>query len=784
MADIRFHAVFIATSTPEKVRDLNIVAEAKRLPMKFFRLNELAGTMHNTLEDGDSAQENSEKKLMGAAKQIERFRKDPVAVREFLLKRGLDCPPDRIWFGAEDSGVTLPKEIWDNIPQQVFSTLPDEVSERLGKQISGPGVDTAPFLSATLGTANISNIVEQGMAAYVQRGHMRAKEADENYVPDVPHNAVSPQSLLFREECVISLQQMQPESGEINIPLIAKGTIHNRYADTPYVHPDPVGGQTSNFALVMPRRRNPGKKTAAELGLEYIGRHSARSAAVDDLARQIHERAEKPENKIVQLEEEQKNELITGLATRPDQYDEELKLPTHTYLDMKQFPLAYFNVGIVGGNSATLDHELSDRSIHAHQHSEPHLKEAPLHLEDPTELANWYLSWPDRLLKKNDGLILMSDSMSAHPMKLEDKLYLLQSLVVAKQLIPRDMNKQITIINTDHSWDDAIRIHAGLARVAMTKDNAISMSPKLQGVCEITSNSYFDTINKAQSDDAALQAAALLMKERSHSYHRTKDIPPIVSREGTAPEHWGHGDHKPAASHTKERRQKDKVAIFCSASNENSSLNRFVSDIAYKLVEKGKGIICGGGDRYTMGAILLGVELFRQTLTTLSDRVKKLTAYIAGYSTHPIAASETNEGVMPESYSYRELTTDIYERMAKMMVNANTIMVAPGGAGTIQEWMGFNLLQRKMPEIFRKKKLVVFDPDLLANPEHAAIADEVVQRTSSFQNRVFDKVLDIAFHGETMKYRLNRNFNSSGISIVSSVDEAVSACDNGYSRAV
>jgi predicted Rossmann-fold nucleotide-binding protein len=193
------------------------------------------------------------------------------------------------------------------------------------------------------------------------------------------------------------------------------------------------------------------------------------------------------------------------------------------------------------------------------------------------------------------------------------------------------------------------------------------------------------------------------------------------------------------------------VAIFCSASCENAPLNQYVSKLSKKLVKEKRAIICGGGDRYTMGAILDGVrdarEIFRGK-GKYTDIELKAKGHITGISTWPIAAAETDKGTISPDYSFRELAGDIYERMAKMLVPAQTVVVAPGGAGTIQEWMGLNILKEKMPGLFKDKKLVVFDPDLLSNPDPLSGIGGDETPSSSLQNKVFDKILAIVLKGE------------------------------------
>ena len=530
--------------------------------------------------------------------------------------------------------------------------------------------------------------------------------------------------------------------------LTACGQATNNYAHSSYISPDAVGGKPSNYDLIAPRSRNPNHTTAAELGDEYIACHSSRARALDDLQRKINGHVSE-EHQLNVATGNARYDLLTNIATDPQA----------------------FNVGIVNLDNAGSVTPLMDRLEDQGKHLQPCI---PTPNEDPPagatdiEKAIFYLSYPERLLENSDGLVLLPDSTraSGSKMSLEEKLYILQSIVVAKQLIPRDKHKPVVIVNTDHSWDDAIRIHTALAQCQMTKDHVLPLAYKLPDV-NVTANGYFSVINGGQDKyEAALAGAAFIMKDKSLSYHRVASLPNKTSQEGTSPYARDYEQHY----------RKNQVAIFCSASSENAPLNHFVSDISRKLVAAGKSIICGGGDRYTMGAILEGVEKYRDSFgSKLAVKERKKTAYIAGISTYPIAAAETNSGKMPEEYSYRELATNIYERMAKMMVSAETVLVAPGGAGTIQEWMGFNLLKKKMPTLFSNKKLVIFDPDLLTNPEHRVIGEPATE-TSSLQNRVFDGVLDIIFDGKTNQHRFSSQYNRTGTFVVSKVDEVVESC--------
>lgn len=689
LSPLPYHVVFLATSTDEKVRDFNIVAQDKDLPLKFFNLRDVAGTLHRTIEDGDSALANAEKKLQGVAGKIASCRQQPEKVYEFCKKRGIDPDPKRIWFGTEDSGVNLPQEIWDNLPEGALSSLPGDVQERLKLRGQRPGVETAPFLSASLGAHNMQQMIDFGIKRLEARNG----------------RAVDLVSLQFEEISVLKVQPLQSIPKLQNNTITAMGVNQSCYVDRHQMH-DPIVGRIANYHFISPPFPND-KQSAAEMGVQYIARHSVRTAALNALCNRINAVVD-PEHRLKRVYGDKRYDLLTGIAVHPEE----------------------FHVGMVGGD--TEESNRMEACLHrrgSHLDMQDFLPyEHPPHGGSMEEKATFYLSAPERLLSKNDGVVLMPDSASDpdQRMSLEEKVYLLSSLVVAKQLVPRDINKKVVVINTDHSWDDALRIHTDLANVCMTKDHALPLSPRLPNV-DVVSNEYFDVVNGGQYE-AAIDAAAALMKEHSLTYHRMEDMPSQTEKKGNFPGN-----------------DQNLTAIFCSASSENAVLEKHVERIAYQLAKAQQKIICGGGDRYTMGAILNGVCKFRSDLASDPELQKQLSdiplseqsirdhSYVAGISTEPIAVSETNAGIIPEEYNYRELTPDIYTRMGRMLARSKNIVVAPGGAGTVQEWMGLNLLKQKMPAQFQDRKMVVFDPELMFEGRDVAHA----------RRRVFQHVIDI-----------------------------------------
>ena len=748
MGNLNQHVVFIATSTQEKIRDLNLIAQYKQLPITFFNLNqlpELVGVLHNTKEDGENAKDNAGKKLDGVKAKITTCRAHPKDIEAFCRHHGIEnYSPERVWFGTEDSGVTLPKEIWSHLPKKIFSAMPDDVRARLEKLTKGPGVETAPFLSAALGSENIRLLIEEGLKNFAKHN---------NYFID-------PAQLQFDEECVIKLENMAlPAKNKDNSgPLVItpEGKTSNNYVYSPYVHSDEIGRQATNYDYVKPKGlSSKSKLTATELGSDYITKHSARANAIDDMVRTINTLVDS-KHVLKRAVGDQRYDLVTDIVKEPAEFTVGIvnfSNPVEA-ADMLQ------EINQLGIKSWRINHM---RAYLANAHEKPR---ADLSIMDK---AIFHLSYPERLLSKSDGVVLLPDSvrMLSHPDQrlpdrlsaLDEKLYILNSLVVAKQLSPRDMNKSFVIINTDHSWDDALKIHAKLANCKMTKDYLISIAPRLESL-SVTSNGYFDVINGGNAHDdatsavlkykAAVKGAAILMKDKSLSYHRANNPSPQTSQEGT-----------PCVD------RKDLISVFCSASCENALLNELVSAISFGFAKTGKALICGGGDRYTMGSILEGVQKYRKSLNSGEDDI----SYIAGISTKPIAASETNNGRLHQDYNYRELTKDIYVRMAKMLIPSEKVIVAPGGAGTMQEWMGLNLLKREMPEVFGNKKLTIFDPNLI--PSTSKLMD--------LQNHVFKSVLKTYFGNQYYAFESGKKpAGLDNISIARTVTEVLNGRVDSY----
>ncbi len=181
--------IFVASSTPEKARDLQIVAEYKHLPIIFEDINKLLGAFHHADEINGTYVGNTKGKLDSVSHHIDWFRaplneddkksEDPEKVKyyekvkdykerieNYLKERGL---PDgtQMYIAAEDGGVALPQKVWNNIK---MDGVPGDVLKKItadskDSEFTGPGSETAPVMSSMLGEYNLMKRVRDAVSS-------------------------------------------------------------------------------------------------------------------------------------------------------------------------------------------------------------------------------------------------------------------------------------------------------------------------------------------------------------------------------------------------------------------------------------------------------------------------------------------------------------------------------------------------------------------------------------------------------------------------------------------
>jgi predicted Rossmann-fold nucleotide-binding protein len=676
--DVKPIVIFIASSTPEKARDLQLIAEAKGYPIIFEDINKLLGAFHHADEVNGTYVGNTKGKLDSVIHHITAFRagnktakgqdyKERIA--NYLNERGLK-PGIQMYIAAEDGGVALPKKVWDKmnldgVPAQVFEKISADSKHN---EFTGPGSETAPVMSSMLGEYNMMNRIRDAVSSL---------GSDAGKIP-------------MLQNCAFNMMRINEGATDdiISFEANTKNTLHfpsNNSLDKLFKE---NGGRIGNFLYAKPEKplSGDGHKTIAELGKEGIAKYSVRAKIVDEIYKKIFA-----------------DEIRAGY--KPDyNHPHKYKVSNEVY-----------RVGAFGAhNGETLFNKLKELKLE--KGFEPYKVNDKLSSQDSYDI----LSHIEYTMANNDAFVLFPDMRKHKPQtrkeigdaKLDElkKLYALSSLMVSKQLHARDSGKAIIIMNNDGSWNNAIAIHNNLSNIGMTKDFSVCIPSKLESGNDINiqSNSYYDVVGTPKGEkkatyEQAASAVAELLKQHRRGYNVRK----------RSKSEFLKGDIEKSPKNF----DGYKVAMFCSASNENKYLNSAVKNISYNLSKDGYGIIYGGGDRYTMGAVLDGVMQRREELMIsnghepLSLEEAKAKTYIAGYSTRQILKSETKNGTFSPNLNYARQNSDINYRMADMLDNSDVVVAAPGGAGTVQEWTAALILNHYRPKE-EQKPIVFFNPKL------------------------------------------------------------------------
>ncbi|MEQ1705183.1 MAG: LOG family protein, partial [Rickettsiales bacterium] len=656
----------------------------KHLPIIFEDINKLLGAFHHADEINGTYVGNTKGKLDSVIHHIAAFRAGNKTakgqdykerVENYLKERGLPAGT-QMYIAAEDGGFALPQKVWNNIQVDgKIDGVPADVLKKITPdskypEFTGPGSETAPVMSGMLGEYNLMKRVRDAVLSL---------GSDTGKIP-------------MLQNCAFNMMKINEGAKDdiISVEAHTKNILHFPTDNSLDKLFKDNGGRIGNFLYAKPEKyldKADEGKTIAELGKEGIAKYSVRARIVDDIYNKMFSEeikaGYKPDYKHPHKDKVSDEQLFrVGAFGAHD--NETLFNKTYDLKLGKKFVIPK-----VGGNFST----------------------AP---------SYDILSHIEYTMANNDAFILFPDtpkSKSKSPETAEDarraelkKLYTLSSLLVSKQLHARDAKKAVIIMNHDGSWNNAIAIHNNLSNIGMTKDHSICLPTEIElgKNINIQSNSYYDVIGtpkdgKKATYEQTAEAAVELLKQHRKGYN--------VRKRSKSEFIKGDIDKSP------EKFDGYTVAVFCSASSENEYLNKSVKNMSYNLSKDGYGIIYGGGDRYTMGAVLDGVMQRRKELTAgnghaaLSEEEAKAKTYIAGYSTRQILKSETKNGTFSPDLNYARQNSDINYRMADMLDNSNVIVAAPGGAGTVQEWTAALILNHHRPKE-EQKPIVFFNPKL------------------------------------------------------------------------
>ncbi|CAF2947441.1 unnamed protein product [Rotaria sp. Silwood2] len=123
---------------------------------------------------------------------------------------------------------------------------------------------------------------------------------------------------------------------------------------------------------------------------------------------------------------------------------------------------------------------------------------------------------------------------------------------------------------------------------------------------------------------------------------------------------------------------KFNVALYLSASSENSEYLHFTRQLAYELANRKFGIVSGGAAQGPMGAI-------HDALTpTLFEEMELLGSPIANIGIYT-RETKLREGIPQDKLTWAYQASDVYYRMQLMEQYSDAFIILPGGKGIMQE---------------------------------------------------------------------------------------------------
>lgn len=261
----------------------------------------------------------------------------------------------------------------------------------------------------------------------------------------------------------------------------------------------------------------------------------------------------------------------------------------------------------------------------------------------------------DKFLKNTDAVVLAFDPQRARQ-DFWSNLYSFMSLVVGEQMHDKyKLSKPLKLINP--------------------KENGKGVFDYMEELvmdCHKLGTIPQDPATLYQSVDSVEQAVEQLKEERKH--YRRMEVPAYAKDQQPNPI-----DGSPSS--------KDfNVALFCSVNSKNSKYINDINSLATDLIKSDFGLVSGAGLYSSMGEITRIAEEMRHS------------EYSAHHSGTNVRHLMLVEGDARDKVNEFFLARNIYERMEFMMDNSDAFVIAPGGAGTVQEVALLALLKKRAVE--------------------------------------------------------------------------------------
>lgn len=582
--------LLVGTKTNEKILELQELF--KGTGVRVMRLDHFAN-FQDPKEISGTFAGNAMEKIRNAHKALrERAEQTPDALRQNLLNHCPNPNNPHMFILSEDSGIHMEDWRISRIMQQE-GLLKGKVKDDLVlHHDQNPGVEFGPVLNGALGEEGFWNMVNDIIERH---------QDDDNPKTCTHNRGVVNSSVLalspFNIDQPAQIQPVYMFSGTnvsmlLDKPIKEAGEIPNT---SHFLVPITQGlirqdaAQMNGFGMCY------GGLTQAQLGPDFLGHHSARTFAARALRAHM------------------------GL---PEGMDKPLK----------PFKL---KIGVLNPQTAS---DFSQKHIS---------KQITLETID-FSAANWpnqaeaLCANPDvYYLSPRDG----NDGNDGNDKALFNDLFRFCSLIVSKQLVPRDKDKPLIVRADDKSWKPFLSLYNHLRHVGMANDQQ---------------NTFIKRFDSEDALSTILEQTA--MTKFNGEYY-------------TPSRHAAKGQNR--------LKQKPKnscaIAMFCSATSKNQTFNDEAKNLGEYLASQNASMVFGAADKEMMGSARTGY---------LAARKEGSKALLIGSSTEDILPieSEHPEAVIDSLDVYHH-ADHIYDRMQFMMRHSDAFVIYPGGVGTIQELM-------------------------------------------------------------------------------------------------
>ncbi len=609
--------ILVATKTNEKIIELQRIF--KDDDVKILRLDHIANFKNPEETSGTFAGNAMEKITNGREAFAQMLARDPLAMRTMLKTNGIDA--SKLFLMAEDSGLYLDNpDILEYMDLKKLG-VPEGISFH---NMHFPGVEFGPIISGLLGEKSFWDEVNHALDTLENK--VKQEQADGGNKRVSSRGVINPSVLALTPLSVENSHQHHAPvyffsgTGQATV----ERAIRPADVEVPYTGNYLV--PSSQGLMAHEGRLASAMQTQAELGDDYLARLSPRSSAAEVLKQSCNVKAREPlkANKVTSAQP-------FHVAALSDEANDKTGLNFAT----QSQPLSTLNRWDKGGAlAASLEQTLAE----------------------------------------HDAFILMPHARdkAAQDAHLFSDLFNFFSVIVAKQLTPRDKDKPFIVYNKDQCWQPMLELYNDMRRVAMANDQ--------QG-----------TFIKVTDDPKTIEETVAIAHKNNF-----KGLYPPAQHDAM---------HIPDSG-------RFNVAVFCSATAKNQHLKNDAKALGEYLGSHHYGTVYGAADREMMGAVRDGV---------LMAKARGYDTWIAGSSTDDILQVESkNPQAVVKSLDHYFNARHIYERMEYMLQTADAFTVIPGGAGTVQELAAVLMLKEAGHPAVQGKDVVIYNQRLQFDETHSS----------------------------------------------------------------